>query len=100
MSTATIIMLVVTIIVIAAVAWWAWQRQRADNLRRRFGPEYTYAVEQYGSEARAQAPPPQRAPRMETFTPAPSPVKIMTVFWNVGPTSRQILSTILPARLR
>jgi hypothetical protein len=67
MSTATIIMLVVTIIVIAAVAWWAWQRQRADNLRRRFGPEYTHAVEQYGSEARAQAALSQRARRMETF---------------------------------
>jgi hypothetical protein len=67
MSTTTIIMLAITVIVIAAVAWWAWHRQRTDNLRRKFGPEYTHAVEQYGSEARAQAALAERSRRMEKF---------------------------------
>lgn len=67
MSTTTIIVLAVTVILIAAVGWWVWRRQRADNLRRRFGPEYSHAIEQYGSEARAQDALAQRARRMATF---------------------------------
>jgi len=67
MSTTTIIVLAVTIVVIAAVALWAWRRQRIDNLRRKFGPEYSHAIEQYGSEARAQEALSQRARRMEKF---------------------------------
>ncbi len=71
MSTTMIIMLAVTVIVIAAVGWWAWRKQRADNLPRRFGPEYSHAVEQYGSEARAQDALAQRAHRMEKFHASP-----------------------------
>jgi len=67
MSTTTIVVLAVTVVVIAAVAWWVSRQQRTRQLRQKFGPEYHHAVEQYGSEARAQDALAQRARRMEKF---------------------------------
>ena len=67
MSTTTIIILAVTVIVIAAVAFLVWRQQRTKQLRQKFGPEYAHAVSQYGSEARAQNALAEREHRMQKF---------------------------------
>jgi len=67
MSTTTIIILAVIVIVVAALGWWAYRQQRTKQLRSKFGPEYTHAVHQYGSESRAEDALAERARRMEKF---------------------------------
>ena len=67
MSTTTIIILAVTVIVIAAVAFWVWRQQRTKQLRQKFGPEYAHAVKQYGSESRAENALAAREHRMQKF---------------------------------
>src|SRR5215472_15259193 len=65
MSATEIILLAAVAILIAAVAWLGYRYQRAQQLKKRFGPEYTQAVRQYGSETRAQAALAGRERRME-----------------------------------
>ena len=55
-STNSAVLVVVLIaLAVAVVAWVAIQRQRSLRLRRRFGPEYERAVQQFGGRTRAEA---------------------------------------------
>jgi hypothetical protein len=38
------VVLIVAAVVVGAVAWTMWQRQRTDHLKERFGPEYDRTV--------------------------------------------------------
>jgi hypothetical protein len=62
----TIIALAV-IAIVAAVAWRRRPRIGTAELRRRFGPEYDRAVQEFGSEARANRELAARARRVERF---------------------------------
>jgi hypothetical protein len=65
MSTTASILIAAAVILVAAAAWWVYRQQRAKQLKRQFGPEYTHAVQQYGSEFRAQDALSARTRRME-----------------------------------
>jgi hypothetical protein len=45
---------VVALVVVAAIAWTYLRKQRSQQLRQRFGPEYQRVVKQYGSESQAE----------------------------------------------
>ena len=55
MDQATVIAIVVGVIVLAAVGWLVWQRQRSEQLRSRYGPEYERTVTQVGDKRRAES---------------------------------------------
>ncbi|HEX6331999.1 MAG TPA: hypothetical protein VF129_12045 [Actinomycetota bacterium] len=49
------ILIVVAIVgLVAAVAWFLWSRQRTQDLRRRFGPEYDRTVRERGDRSGAE----------------------------------------------
>ena len=52
-SAALVVVLIA--LAVAIVAWVAIQSQRSLRLRRRFGPEYERAVQQFGGRTRAEA---------------------------------------------
>src|ERR1700690_2913215 len=55
-STHSAVLVVVLIaLAVAVIAWVAIQRQRSLRLRRRFGPEYDCAVQQFGGRTKAEA---------------------------------------------
>lgn len=64
---AWIVLLVVAVVAVGAVAWWAGQRRRSDRLRERFGPEYRRAVESTGDRSRAERELESREERVEAF---------------------------------
>ncbi|HET9681804.1 MAG TPA: hypothetical protein VFP19_07175 [Candidatus Limnocylindrales bacterium] len=64
---AWIVLLVVAVVAVGAVAWWAGQRRRSDRLRERFGPEYGRAVESTGDRSRAERELETRQERVEAF---------------------------------
>ena len=55
MDQGTMITIVVGVLVLAGVAWLVWQRQRqrSEQLRARYGPEYERTVNQVGDKRRA-----------------------------------------------
>ena len=66
MDQTTLIIAIVVVAVIAAVAVWAFTRQRrSEELRRRFGPEYGRAVGEYGNTGKAEGALDQRVKRVE-----------------------------------
>jgi hypothetical protein len=48
------VLLVIAIVVVGVVAWMAWQRQRTEQLKERFGPEYDRAVATSGERGDAE----------------------------------------------
>jgi hypothetical protein len=50
-----IITIIVAVFVVAAVAYWVYQRSRTRQLRAHFGPEYDRAVVQTGDRREAEA---------------------------------------------
>jgi len=67
MSTTLLIVLIVAIAVAAVLAWAFLQKRRTDTLRRRFGPEYQRAIDEYGNRTRAEKALEQRAQRTEKY---------------------------------
>jgi hypothetical protein len=60
--------ILIAVIVIAAIAAWAFlQKRRTTTLRSRFGPEYEHAVDEYGNRSRAEKALEQRAERTEKY---------------------------------
>src|SRR5881396_1344965 len=68
MSTTTAVILTLLILAAAAAAWYFLTRRRTQQLRSRFGPEYQHAVQEFGSQARAEAALRKREKRMERLT--------------------------------
>jgi len=67
MST-TLAILLIAVIVIAALAGWAYlQKRRTAALRGRFGPEYEHAVGEYGDRVRAERALERRAERIGKY---------------------------------
>jgi hypothetical protein len=62
-----IILVIVLLVVIGAVAWMLMQRRRSEELRERFGPEYTRTIEEHGDQGRAEAELAAREKRVEQF---------------------------------
>lgn len=63
-----IILGVAIVIAVAALAgWFYYLRQRTSKLRRQYGPEYGRALDQHGSQAKAETELLKRAKRVEKF---------------------------------
>ena len=71
MSTTTAVILILVILALAAVAWFILTRRRTQQLRSRFGPEYQHAIEEFGSQGRAEEALRSREKRMERLTLRP-----------------------------
>jgi hypothetical protein len=74
-STVLIVVLIVAVLVIAALAWNLFHRQRTRRLRSQFGPEYDRTIEQYGQPSKAEKDLEARKKRIEkanirSLTPA------------------------------
>jgi len=50
----TPVIIVVAVVALAALAWMVYRKQRTEQLRGRFGPEYDRLVEDQGSRRRAE----------------------------------------------
>lgn len=59
---------VVAVVIIAVLAWLYYRQRRSTALRSRFGPEYDYAVRQYGSQGRAEEALADRQQRVEKIS--------------------------------
>ncbi len=55
MTQSTLIVIVVAVLVLSAIGWLVWQRQRSEALRSQYGPEYERAVNELGDKRRAEA---------------------------------------------
>ncbi|MFN2421176.1 MAG: hypothetical protein ABR527_07320 [Gemmatimonadota bacterium] len=66
MNEIILIILVVAIsVVLAALGWWAWRRQRSKKLKQRFGPEYEHVVAEKGDRRAAESELAARRKRFE-----------------------------------
>ena len=67
MTTTTVlaIVLIAAVLIIAAMAYALFRKQRTRKLRSHFGPEYEHAFRQYGESAKAEEALTARQKRME-----------------------------------
>jgi hypothetical protein len=65
MTQGTMIAIVVGVVVLALIGWFVWQRQRSEQLRARYGPEYNRAVNEIGDKRRAESELLKRQERVE-----------------------------------
>jgi hypothetical protein len=65
MTQSTMIVIVVAVVVLAALGWLVWQRQRSEALRSQYGPEYDRALNEMGDKRRAEAELVKRRERVE-----------------------------------
>jgi hypothetical protein len=66
-----IVAITVLIAIVAAVAWWARQRQRTSRLRTTFGPEYERALESSNDRRAAEAELQARQERVDALDVRP-----------------------------
>ena len=55
MDQGTMIAIVVGVLVLAVIGWLVWQRQRSEQLKARYGPEYARTVNELGDTRRAES---------------------------------------------
>jgi hypothetical protein len=55
MDQGTLIAIVVGVLVLAVIGWLVWQRQRSEQLKQRYGPEYARTVNELGDTRRAES---------------------------------------------
>jgi hypothetical protein len=68
MSAAAIVGIIIALIVLGVVAWYlVVQRRRTEDLRARYGPEYSRTVDQIGDRGRAEAELVKRQERVEAL---------------------------------
>ena len=65
MTTSALIVLILVLIALGVTAWLVYRQQRRKGLQKRFGPEYSHAVSQYGDESHAVDALAARERRME-----------------------------------
>ncbi len=65
MATTGIVLLIVAVIVISVLAWYLMRERRTSRLRSRFGPEYAFAMREFGSRPKAEEALAARERRME-----------------------------------
>jgi hypothetical protein len=66
-GTIQIVVAILVVVTIAAIGYWAMQRRRSDDLRRRFGPEYERTVESSKDRGAAEADLRARRERIEAL---------------------------------
>ena len=71
MDQGTVIAIVVGVLVLAVIGYLVWQRQRSEQLRARYGPEYARTVNQLGDTRRAEAELMKRQERVEHLDISP-----------------------------
>ena len=71
MQLATIVIIAVVVVAIAAIAFYVWQRRQSQVLAARYGPEYQRVVSDAGSRHRGEAELRRREERVEHFTIRP-----------------------------
>jgi hypothetical protein len=64
---ATAVWVLIALILIGAVAWFALSRRRSQQLRQRFGPEYDRTIRTEGTVRKAEAALDARAKRVEAM---------------------------------
>jgi len=68
MSVAAIVIIVAAVVVVGAAAWYvAMQRRHSDELRSRYGNEYSRTVSELGSQRRAEQELERREERVEAL---------------------------------
>lgn len=65
MYLATIIVIAVAVVAVAAIGFYAWQRRQSQELAAQYGPEYQRAVSEAGSQRRGEAELRRREERLE-----------------------------------
>ena len=68
MTATQIALIVVALVVVAAIGYLIVRQQRSKALRSRFGPEYTRAVDEYGSQGRAESALAKREKRVQKLS--------------------------------
>src|SRR5438132_11884083 len=68
MTATQIALIVVALVVVAAIGYLIVRQQRSKALRSRFGPEYDRAVDEYGSQGRAEAALAKREKRVQKLS--------------------------------
>ena len=71
MQTSTILLIVVTVLVVAAIGWFIYDRQRSSRLRQRYGPEYDHTLSEIGDRRTAESDLVRREKRLEKLTIQP-----------------------------
>lgn len=65
MTATGIVLIVIAVAVIAVLGWYLFHERRSKQLRSRFGPEYEYAVREFGDRTKAENALDARQRRME-----------------------------------
>ena len=65
MTTTGIVLIIVAVIAIGVLAWYLMRERRTKELRSRFGPEYEFAVREFGNRPKAEDALAARQKRME-----------------------------------
>jgi hypothetical protein len=63
----TVLWVLIALILVGAVAWFALSRRRSQQLRERFGPEYDRTIRSEGNVRKAEAALTARAKRVEAL---------------------------------
>jgi hypothetical protein len=71
MTDTGIVLIVIAIAVIAILGWYLMRERRSKRLRSRFGPEYEYAMREFGSRPKAEDALSRREKRMEKIQVRP-----------------------------
>jgi len=65
MSTTGIVLIVIAVVAIGILAWYLIRERRTKTLRSRFGPEYDFAMREFGNRPKAEDALAARQKRME-----------------------------------
>jgi len=65
MTATGIALIIIAVIVVAILAWYLMRERRTSRLRSRFGPEYEYAMREFGNRPKAEDALAAREKRME-----------------------------------
>jgi hypothetical protein len=71
MTTTGIVLIIIAVIAIGALAWYLMRERRTKELRSRFGPEYEYAMREFGNRPKAEDALAARQRRMEKLNVHP-----------------------------
>jgi hypothetical protein len=65
MTATAIVLISIAVIVIAILGWYLLRERRTSRLRSRFGPEYEFAMREFGNRPKAEDALAERQKRME-----------------------------------
>jgi hypothetical protein len=65
MTATGIVLIIIAVVVIGILAWYLWRERRSKDLRSRFGPEYDFAMREFGNRPKAEEALDARRRRME-----------------------------------